>query len=365
MSTTANISLRHRIAESVVGTIEWTTEDRGYCQCPGANLHTGPTRRRHCMVMVSGAPTIKCLHNSCTAAVDEANRRLRGEIGKAERGEEWRPDPEELERIKQLREERNAAEASKTELVRTASKARRKILERFAWPEVDCWEDSPVRLGGRPEDDHRLFLRIFPPEAILWIGERHESGKAEHARNFRTAAEWCEIPEAAAPLICSGTFKAGSLSRSADNIAAAPFVVFEGDLIDEVVEAKTIRAATIRQDLEAGRIDDARASALLRRYELTEDDRQRNREACLAVIRWTAEECRLTLRAVVDAGHKSVHGWFDRPEESWITEMATLAGGLGLDPATFRPSQPVRLPGWLRETGRHQRLLYLNTEGAQ
>jgi len=358
--TTANISLRHRIAESVVGAIEWTNEDRGYCRCPGESLHTGATRRRHCMVLVNGAPTIKCVHSSCTSAVEEANRRLRGEIGKAERGDEWRPDPEEMERIKRLREERNAAEASKSELVRTANKARRKILERFAWPEVDAWEASPVRLDGRPEDDHRLFLRIFRREAIVWIGERHESGKAEHTRNFRTTAEWCELPAAPAPLVCPGTFKTGSLSRSADSLDGNPFLVVEGDTIDEIVAAKTSRAAAIRQDLEVGRIDGAKASALLLRYELTEADRQRNRNACLAIIKWIADECRLTLRAVVDAGNKSCHGWFDRPEDSIVNELVTIAGGLGLDPATFRPSQPVRLPGWLRDTGRHQRLLYLN-----
>jgi len=362
--TTANISVRHRIAESVVGAIEWTTEDRGYCRCPGENFHTEATRRRHCMVMVRGVPTIKCVHSSCTPAVDEANRRLRGEIGKAERGDEWKPDPEEMERIKRLREERNAAEASKSELVRTAGKARARILERYAWPEVDAWEASPVRLDGRPKDDHRLFLRIFRREAIVWIGERHESGKAEHTRNFRTTAEWCELPAAPAPLVCPAIFKPGSLSRSAENVAGNPFLVVEGDSIDPILEAKCTRAAIIRQDLEAGTINEVKATALLQRYEINEDDRQRNREACLAIIRWIRDECRLTLRAVIDAGNKSVHGWFDRPDDNIVAELVAIAGGLGLDPATFRPSQPVRLPGWKRETGRHQRLLYLNP-GAQ
>lgn len=363
--TTTNLTLRQRVAEAVVGGIDWIGEDRGACRCPGENLHSAITRRRHCMVFLSGVPTIKCVHNSCAAAVDEGNRRLRGEIGKAERGEEWKPDAEELERINRLRKERHAAEASKAELVRTADKARARILERYAWPEVDAWEASPVRLDGRPEDDHRLFLRIFPAEAITWIGELHESGKPENARNFRPVSEWCERPEAPAPLICSGTFKSGSLSRSADNIDGNPFLVVEGDTIDDIVAAKTSRAAAIRQDLEAGRIEEAKASALLQRYELNEEDRQRNRDACLAIIKWIADECRLVLRAVVDAGNKSCHGWFDRPDDSIVDELAMLAGGLGLDPATFRPSQPVRLPGWKRETGRYQRLLYLNTEGTR
>jgi len=360
--TTANITLRQRIAELVLpGGIDWIDADRGACRCPGENLHTGATRRRHCMVYLWGAPTIRCVHSSCGAVVEDANRRLRGEIGKAERGEGWKPDPEELAKIKRQREERNAAEAEKGELARTAGKARAKILERYAWPEVDAWEASPVRLDGRPEDDHRLFLRIFPADAAVWIGERHESGKPEHARNFRPASEWCELPAAPAPLVCPAIFKTGSLSRSAENVAGNPFLVVEGDSIDPILEAKCTRAAMIRQDLEAGTIDEAKAKALLQRYELNEDDRQRNREACLAIIKWIADECRLTLRAVIDAGNKSVHGWFDRPDDNIVAELVAIAGGLGLDPATFRPSQPVRLPGWKRETGRHQRLLYLNT----
>ena len=362
--TTANLTLRQRIAEAVVGAIEWIGEDRGACRCPGESLHTEATRRRHCMVFLSGVPTIKCVHSSCMPAVDEANRRLRGDTGKAERGEEWLPNPEDLARIKRLREERRAAEASKAELVRTAGKARARILERYAWPEVDVWEASTVRLAGRPEDDHRLVLRIFPADAVTWIGERHESGKPEHARNFRPASEWCKLPAAPAPLVCPAIFKTGSLSRSAENVAGNPFLVVEGDSIDPILEAKCTRAAMIRQDLEAGTINEVKATALLQRYEINEDDRQRNREACLAIIRWIRDECRLTLRAVIDAGNKSVHGWFDRPDDNIVAELVAIAGGLGLDPATFRPSQPVRLPGWKRETGRHQRLLYLNP-GAQ
>jgi hypothetical protein len=102
------------------------------------------------------------------------------------------------------------------------------------------------------------------------------------------------------------------------------------------------------------------AQILLQQYEVNAEDRRRNREACLAIIRWLSEGCGLTLRAVVDAGNKSCHGWFDRPPEKFLNELVAMASGLGLDPATFRANQPVRLPGWKRDTGRHQRLLYVN-----
>jgi hypothetical protein len=239
-------------------------------------------------------------------------------------------------------------------------RTRTKILQRFAWAEVDAWEASPVRLDGRPEDDHRLFLRIFAEDAVIWIGERHQSGKPEHAANFLTAREWSQRPMPPWPLVCPAIFKAGAVSRSADNVITAPFLVVEGDAIDPDLEEKLTKTAAIKQDLAAGRMAEVEAQILLQQYEVNAEDRRRNREACLAIIRWLSEGCGLTLRAVVDAGNKSCHGWFDRPPEKFLNELVAMASGLGLDPATFRANQPVRLPGWKRDTGRHQRLLYVN-----
>jgi hypothetical protein len=270
-----------------------------------------------------------------------------------------------MKRTKVMIEERKIAEASKEELARRANKTRTKILQRFAWAEVDAWEASPVRLDGRPEDDHRLFLRIFPEDAMIWIGERHQSGKPEHGANFQSAREWSQSPTPPGPLICPAVFKTGAISRSADNVIDTPFLVVEGDMIDPDIQEKLTKSAAIKQALAAGRMAEAEAQILLQQFEVNAEDQRRNREGCLAIIRWLSEGCGLTLRAVVDAGNKSCHGWFDRPQEAVLSELMIMASGLGLDPATFRPSQPVRLPGWKRETGRHQRLLYVNWETKQ
>ena len=359
-SAALNPSLRQHVAEFVLGPIDWAAEDQGYCRCPGQHLHTSSHGRKDCAVFLSGAPTIKCLHTSCAAAVENANRQLRSNIGRAERSDGWRPTPQEMRHTKAAIGQRRTAEASKALLAVKANQARTKILERFAWAEVDAWEASPVRLDGRPEDDHRLFLRIFPDDAVIWIGERHQSGKPEHTANFQTARQWSQSPKPAGPLVCPAIFKNGAVSRSADNVITAPFLVVEGDAIDPDLHEKLTKTAALKQDLAAGRMAEAEAQILSQQYEVNDEDRRRNREGCLAIIRWLSEGCGLTLRAVVDAGNKSCHGWFDRPPEAFLSELVTMASGLGLDPATFRPSQPVRLPGWKRETGRHQRLLYLN-----
>jgi len=75
------------IAGSILGEIEWVSEDTGYCRCPGEHSHTSPTKERDCRVTLDTAdgyaPTVHCFHNSCKTVIDETNHRLRSEIGKA------------------------------------------------------------------------------------------------------------------------------------------------------------------------------------------------------------------------------------------------------------------------------------------
>ncbi len=88
-----NQSLRRRIAEAMLGRIE----EGGFVKCPGQAHHTGRSARKDCRVRLDGAPTVFCVHTSCLSAVEEANDRLRREIGIAEaaeaRGERTGPRP--------------------------------------------------------------------------------------------------------------------------------------------------------------------------------------------------------------------------------------------------------------------------------
>ena len=213
------------------------------------------------------------------------------------------------------------------------------ILQDFAWAEVDAWEASRIRIEGPPADDAALFLTwLYPPDAVLWIGDRHHSGKPEHARHFRPLRDWLADGDYEGPLICPAVFRAGVHGRTQANIEARPYLVLEGDAADPICAEK-----------------------LARHEALNEADKTRNRAACLAVLNWLRLMAGLNLRAVVDSGSKSLHGWFDLPDAASLDELRLVLPALGFDAATLRPAQPGRLPGVRRcETGRWQRLLYLN-----
>jgi len=75
-----------KIAESVLGPIEWEDLHSGFCQCPGEHLHTTPTKERDCRVYLDAdeghAPTVFCFHGSCQDEITTTNFRLRSAIGK-------------------------------------------------------------------------------------------------------------------------------------------------------------------------------------------------------------------------------------------------------------------------------------------
>jgi len=96
-----------------------------------------------------------------------------------------------------------------------------------------------------------------------------------------------------------------------------------------------------------------------RRYLVVESDKLSRDETC-AVFRWLKEACDWGLAAVVDTGGKSLHGWFRSPDED-LEEAKIVLGELGCDTKMFTPSQPVRIPGIMREDGGGmQKLIYFD-----
>lgn len=83
-AVTIDLKLRAEIATRILGPINWKSEIEGLCTCPGVDLHSASDGVRDCRISIDGAPTAHCFHQSCKAAVDAANKRLRSEIGRAE-----------------------------------------------------------------------------------------------------------------------------------------------------------------------------------------------------------------------------------------------------------------------------------------
>jgi len=123
---------------------------------------------------------------------------------------------------------------------------------------------------------------------VVWIGNTYDSGKAEHGKHFRPAADWLKESSVTYPLICPATFKNNSTARSNENILARRFLVVESD--------------TLPKD-QVG-----------------------------AVFKWLRDRVGLDLIAIVDTAGKSLHGWFRYPAHEYqVDELKLILPALGSD----------------------------------
>jgi hypothetical protein len=260
-------------------------------------------------------------------------------LGIRDDGELPQPMTESQRRAKADAEARQADERREKEKVARITEdlthRRKSILEPYlsdSW-RADFWDTSPVTLDSPVADDAHLTVRaLFSSDDTLWLGGQFDSGKPEHAANFKTAADWLKLdklPER----IASGTFKKGSISRSDSSLTRSPFIVIESD------------------DLIGHKPAD-------------DDEREDNKRLCAALICLCRDRLKLTLRAVIDTGGKSLHGWFDRPPNEALEALLSIAQGLAIDVDVIaRANNPLRLPGCIHQTtGRPARLHFLNSK---
>ena len=196
-------------------------------------------------------------------------------------GQVYAPTASELAERARRQAERDAA----AQLRANARASRDEILRRWEWAEVDAWEASPLRLEASPEDDWRLHLSLFPPDAVVWIGNEKDTGSPKHSAHFRRVSEWLGGKVPPGNFTCGSVFADGCFSRRNENVAATPFLIVEGDAGDPVCALKKARADARKQE---GLPNDPA-------NELTADDKEHNRLACLAVIRWLREAVELRL----------------------------------------------------------------------
>ena len=74
-------AIRKSIAETLLG---YPLDADGFAACPGKHLHNGKTGRRDFRVVLEGPPSAFCFHASCIDVVEEFNKKLRSQIGRAE-----------------------------------------------------------------------------------------------------------------------------------------------------------------------------------------------------------------------------------------------------------------------------------------
>jgi hypothetical protein len=325
------------VAEEVLGQIHWLDESTGYGECPGRQNHTTPDGPKDCRIHVDGTPTVHCLHSSCSSEVADASRRLRDAMSAYPvRHVAATPSAATISRPQtKTREE---------ELRKQASEALPLILKDHACT-IEGLNDQSRRFAGFPPIDQlsylTLLLEAYGKDGVIWIGDKYDSGSPDHAKHWRSIAEWREDPEPnLGPYVCTSTFKPGAFERSNHQITKRGFFVVECDAIDEIVARK-----------------------LAAKEALTDDDRRRNKELSVAILLWLRDAVGLKLRAVVDSGNKSFHGHFEMPPDDVRQELEVILPVLKCDPAAWRPSQPVRMPGYTSASGRSQRLIYVDAKG--
>ena len=295
------------IAEEMLGQIDWLEATEGFCDCPGRKAHTNRTGRRDCKIYLDRVPTLYCVHASCTELVAAANAKLRRAILSGEKVEACPLTHEDKLRLRQREENER--------MRHRAMMALPQILEEHAWSYGQIIADSPVSIVGNEASHWKILLEKFHADDVVWIGDKFDSGKPEHASHFRPVVEWLKEGMAPGPFICPVAFKNNSWARTNDNVLTRRFLVVESD--------------TLTRD-EVG-----------------------------AVFRWLHGDCDLKLVAIIDTAGKSLHAWFEYTDcEDVLDELKLVLPALQCDPKLFTANQPVRLPGALRD-GKFQKLVYL------
>ncbi len=78
-----------RRVEALLGPVNWWNESVGSCACPGAHLHTTPTKDEHCKVVIKAIendgkllpPGVYCFHSSCREVRETTSNEVRRLVG--------------------------------------------------------------------------------------------------------------------------------------------------------------------------------------------------------------------------------------------------------------------------------------------
>lgn len=277
-----------------------------------AMLHGHPSKSANCITGAAGV--LNVLPSDAPPSLHTAKRH------RAQRYQE--------ERQRAIAEERQGT------LTATLTTKRTDLLTPYLsndW-RADFFHDSPLNLEPSHDAQARQMIEwLFTPEDLLWMGSTHDSGNPSHRDNFRKAKDWLKVPELP-PRLSAGTYREGSYSRSQGSLTTRPFLIIESD-------------------------------DLIGHKPSTDDEREENRRLNAGLMRFLANRFHLELRALIDTGGKSLHGWFTHPGDETTRALARLLDGLAIDSAVFHRAScaPLRAPGCLHEvTGKRASLYYLN-----
>ena len=149
---------RRSIVQSILGEITWESDEVGYLKCPGRHLHTSRSDNKDCTIFVDGVPNIFCFHQSCREEVAKTNHLLKSEI----RDEETITHPSEITtREKPVSLPRTDFNRFEHNLITAAKTDKSYLIKKFDWDPADAFEESPIPIGGNPNQEWRLITRTL------------------------------------------------------------------------------------------------------------------------------------------------------------------------------------------------------------
>ena len=242
--------------------------------------------------------------------------------------------PAEERRWRKGRVKLEAAEVQRNRIAYALRANRPAIIAAHQWTEAEVCADSPEQRLEWLRDPRRFLAALFDPTDILWTGETWDSGKLMHATHWRTVASWQAAPvNDVGPMVSPATWPSGIVSRSAENVATAPYTVLDFDGLDG-------------------------------KYPRNHAELRLHLAASLAITRWLREALEWKLAAILFTGGKSLHAWFHTPSRVALESLRDNAPALGIDAGLIgRPEHPCRLPGWAHhKTGALARVLWLQRQ---
>jgi hypothetical protein len=282
--------------------INWHEEDRGILECPGVHLHTKKTEDKHTILYLDSVPTLYCFHNSCGEVIEDTNKVLRQEL--CDQTPEERTDSKLKYRAK----------ADVSSDARKVLKAKDWVMKNYRWDEL-------LYNPYDPQKSFEIFLRVWRPEDIIWVGEVWSTGPVKGPGHFDTVERWGNRPPNfyVNHFTTVSTYQPGTFDRVQKQVVTTPYLTIEFD--------------SLSPDKDENRLQGA---------------------AMLNYLRSIFDPV-----FIVDSGNKSLHMWV-KNNEKVTEERKHFLRMLGADTKTMRPAQAVRVPGGRRENGRVQHLLWIN-----
>lgn len=196
---------------------------------------------------------------------------------------------------------------------------------------------SPDQFTGNASE---MLALLFPHDPLLCIGFHINEfyTKKQSQWDFRWWRPQFIVPS---PMSAkTGRTQSGKVSeKTNENTGERRFLVIEFDFSP------------------AEKPDDDRLLALGKQFGI-----ETTRDMCAALADHLASKAPLAL--VVWSGSKSLHCWFpvNDVDEAAVRAFFSLACELGADPATWTPSQFVRIPcGWNSKKRQRQEVIYFNS----